>query len=68
MSRQVTTVYYVELDAFDDLIISGSSIRSLLEAAGWANALTIEENVYPNLVWVFYSNMGFRLPDRIGLS
>lgn len=57
MSRQVTTFYYVELDAFDDLIISAGSIRSLLEAAGWANALTIEENVYPNLVRVFYSNM-----------
>lgn len=57
MSHQVTTFYYVELDAFDDLIISGSSIRSFLEAAGWANALTIEENVYPNLVRVFYSNM-----------
>ena len=29
----------------------------LLEEVGWINALTINENVYPDLVKVFYSNM-----------
>lgn len=29
----------------------------MLEHVGWTNAIIIEENVYPNLVKVFYSNM-----------
>lgn len=57
MSRQVSTSYYVKLDVFDDLVINGSSIRSMLEAIRWANASSIEKNVYLYLVWVFYSNM-----------
>ncbi|KDO38697.1 hypothetical protein CISIN_1g042182mg [Citrus sinensis] len=33
------------------------NLLQLLEEVGWINALTINENVYPDLVKVFYSNM-----------
>ena len=33
------------------------NLLQLLEEVGWINALTIYENVYPDLVKIFYSNM-----------
>ncbi|KAK9185082.1 hypothetical protein WN943_025435 [Citrus x changshan-huyou] len=37
--------------------ISNRTLLQLLEDVGWLNALVVEENVYPDLVRVFYSNM-----------
>ncbi|KAH9657240.1 Integrase catalytic domain-containing protein [Citrus sinensis] len=37
--------------------ISHKTLFQLLEDVGWINALLIEENMYPDLVKVFYSNM-----------
>lgn len=37
--------------------ISNKNLMELLEGVCWINALIIEENVYPELVKVFYSNM-----------
>ncbi|KAH9770963.1 hypothetical protein KPL71_012543 [Citrus sinensis] len=37
--------------------ISHRTLFQLLEDVGWIDALLIEENVYPDLVKVFYSNM-----------
>lgn len=33
-SQQVKTSYYIDLDAFEDLVISGRSVKSILEAIG----------------------------------
>lgn len=57
MPFKVTPSYCINLDGFDDLMIYGNSIRRFLKIIGCENALCIEENVYPNIVKVFYSKM-----------
>ena len=36
------------MDSFDELYICGRSVKRLFGIVGWENALSIEENVYPN--------------------
>lgn len=57
MPRPVISSWYVDMDGFDELSICGKSVKRLLEIVGWKNALSIEDNVYPNLIRAFYSNM-----------
>ena len=57
MPRLVISSWYVGMDSFDELSICGKSVKRLLEIVGWNNALSIEDNVYPNLIRVFYLNM-----------
>lgn len=53
----VITHFYIELDFLRTLMISIRNLVQLLEKIGLINAMVIEENVYPNLAKVFYSNM-----------
>ena len=57
MTRKVLDTFYIVPDWLRSLSISNRNLLQLLEEVGWINALTINENVYPNLVKVFYSNM-----------
>ena len=57
MTRKVLDTFYILLDWLRSLSISNRNLLQLLEEVGWINALTINENVYPDLVKVFYSNM-----------
>ena len=57
MTREVLSTFFVLPDWLHSLSISCRNLFQLLEEVGWINALMIEENVYPNLVKVFYSNM-----------
>uniref|UniRef100_A0A1S8ACF9 Putative plant transposon protein domain-containing protein n=1 Tax=Citrus limon TaxID=2708 RepID=A0A1S8ACF9_CITLI len=55
MGKPVTPSYYTDIDDFADITICGRTIRDIL--GPWEVALSIEENIYDNLVRVFYSNM-----------
>ena len=57
MIREVLPTFFILPDWLHSLSISNRNLFQLLEEVGWINALMIEENVYPNLVKVFYSNM-----------
>ncbi|KAH9724358.1 CCHC-type domain-containing protein [Citrus sinensis] len=56
-TREVLNTFFVLPDVMHTLKISYRNIFQLLEDVGWLNALIVEENVYPDLVKVFYSNM-----------
>ncbi|KAH9671118.1 hypothetical protein KPL70_017229 [Citrus sinensis] len=53
----VLNTFFVLPDVMHTLKISYRNIFQLLEDVGWLNALVVEENVYHDLVKVFYSNM-----------
>lgn len=53
----IVSSFYVELDCLRTLLISNRNLVQLFEKVGWVNDVMFEENVYPNLVKVFYSNM-----------
>lgn len=53
----VVPPFYVELDFICTLIINNHILVQLLEKVSWINAMMIENNMYSNLVKVFYSNM-----------
>lgn len=55
MGKPVIPSYYTDIDDFADITICGRTIRDIL--GPWEVALSIEENIYDNLVRVFYSNM-----------
>ena len=55
MTRKVIDSYYVDLEDFGELVVCGRSVRKML--LSWEPALDLDEQVYPNLVNVFYSNM-----------
>lgn len=55
--RSVLDSYFVNLDNLENLSIRRRTLKTLLENMGLINALIIRENVYPNLVTMFYSNM-----------
>ncbi|GAY61300.1 hypothetical protein CUMW_208890 [Citrus unshiu] len=57
MTRKVLDTFYILLDWLRSLSIGNGNLLQLLEKVGWINALTIYENVYPDLVKIFYSNM-----------
>ena len=57
MTCEVLSKFYVSLDWLHSLNISHRNLYQLLEEVSWINALMIEENVYPDLVKVFTSNM-----------
>lgn len=57
MSRSVLDSYFLNLDNLENLSIRRRTLKTLLENMGLINALIIRENVYPNLVTMFYSNM-----------
>ena len=57
MTREVLQTFFVLPDWLNNLSISNRTLLQLLEDVGWLNALVFEENVYPDLVKVFYSNM-----------
>ena len=57
MTREVLPIFFVLPDCLHSLSIRNRNLFQLLEDVGWINALVIEENVYPDLVKVFYSNM-----------
>ena len=57
MTREVLQTFFVLPNQLHSLSISNRTLFQLLEDIGWINALFIEENVYPDLVKVFYSNM-----------
>lgn len=57
MSRSVLDSYFVNLDNLENLSIRRRTLKTLLENMGLINALIMRENVYPNLVTMFYSNM-----------
>ena len=57
MTHKVLNTFYIVPDWFRSLNISNENLLQLLEEVGWINALTINENVYPDLVKIFYSNM-----------
>ncbi|KAH9671187.1 Integrase catalytic domain-containing protein [Citrus sinensis] len=56
-TREVLNTFFVLPDVMHTLKISYRNIFQLLEDVGWLNAIVVEENVYPDLVKVFYSNM-----------
>ena len=56
-TREVLNSFFVLPDVMHTLKISYRNIFQSLGDVGWINALLIEENVYPDLVKVFYSNM-----------
>ena len=55
MGKPVTSSFCTDIALFDDIFICGHSIRDIL--VQWEEALSIDENVYENLVRVFYSNI-----------
>ena len=57
MALKVLSTFFILPDWLHSLSISYINLFQLLEEVGWINALVIEENVYPDLVKVFYSNM-----------
>ena len=57
MTREVRSSFFVLPDWLHRLNISHRNLYQLLEEVGWINVLMIQENVYPDLVKVFYSNM-----------
>ena len=54
---EVLNTFYVLQNWINTLNISRRNLFQLLGEVGWINALMIEENVYLDLVKVFYSNM-----------
>ena len=56
-TREVLNTFYVLPDWINTLNISHRNLFQLLGDIGWIDALMIEENMYPDLVKVFYSNM-----------
>ena len=56
-TREVLNTFFVLLDVMHTLKISHRNLFQLLGDVGWIDALLIEENVYPDLVKVFYSNI-----------
>ncbi|KAH9762390.1 hypothetical protein KPL70_000794 [Citrus sinensis] len=56
-THEVLNTFFVLPDVLHSLQISHRTLFQLLEDVGWIDALLIEENVYPDLVKVFYSNM-----------
>ncbi|KAH9688106.1 Integrase catalytic domain-containing protein [Citrus sinensis] len=56
-TREVLNTFFVLLDVLHTLQISHRTLFQLLGDVGWIDALLIEENMYPDLVKVFYSNM-----------
>ena len=59
MTRKVLSTFFILLNWLHSLNISNRNLYQLLEEVDWINALVIEENVYPDLVKVFYSNTDF---------
>lgn len=57
MPRTVLPSYFVIMDCMDRLSTCNKKRRELLDGVGWPNALNVKENVYYNLVKVFYSNI-----------
>ena len=57
MTCEVLLTFFVLPDWVHSLSISNRNLFQLLEDVGWINALVIEENVCPDLVKVFFSNM-----------
>lgn len=57
MPHIVLPSVFVNMDNMNHLSISGSCLREMLEHIDWSNVLNVEENLYSNLVKVFYSNM-----------
>ena len=57
MTREVLLTFFILSNWIRSLSISNRNLFQLLEEVGWINALVIKENVYPNLVKVFYLNM-----------
>ena len=57
MNLEVRSTFFVLSNWLHSLSISYRNLFQLLEEVGWINARVIEENVYPDLVKVFYSNM-----------
>ncbi|KAH9753250.1 Integrase catalytic domain-containing protein [Citrus sinensis] len=56
-TREVLNTFYVLPDWLNTLNISHRNLFQLLGDVGWIDALMIEENLYPDLLKVFYSNM-----------
>ena len=57
MTHKVIDTFYILPDWLRSLNISNRHLLRLLEEVSWINALTINENVYPDLVKIFYSIM-----------
>lgn len=57
MPQHVIFFYSINMDSFDELSICDKSVKRLLEILSLENSLSIEENVYANLVRIFYSNI-----------
>ena len=57
MTREVLQTFFVLPNWLNNLSISNRTLLQLLEDVGWLNAIFFQENVYPDLVKVFYSNM-----------
>lgn len=57
MPRLIVSSFFVELDCIHIVLNSNRNLVKLLERVGWVNSVVIEENVYLNLVKMFYSNM-----------
>ena len=55
MGRKVLDSYFVYIEDFKTLIVCGRSVRDMLHP--WESAIDFDDQVYPNLVRVFYSNM-----------
>ncbi|KAH9685823.1 hypothetical protein KPL70_014116 [Citrus sinensis] len=56
-TREVLNTFFVLPDVLHTLQISHRTLFQMLGDVGWIDALLIKENVYPDLVKVFYSNM-----------
>ena len=55
MGQKVLNSYYVDIEDFKELIVCGKSVRNMLQP--WESAIDFDDQVYPNLVRVFYLNM-----------
>lgn len=55
IGKPIISSFYTDITLFYDIIICKNSIRDIFVQS--EEALSIEENVYQNLFWVFYSNM-----------
>lgn len=57
ISRSVVTLYFVNIDNFENLAIYDKSLSNLLVDMGWTNALVLRKPYFMNLIKVFYSSM-----------
>ena len=63
-THEVLNMFYVLPDWIHTLNISSRNLFQLLGDVGWIDALMMEENLYPDLMKVFYLNMNISVENK----